>query len=71
MKTGKIQTRSGTEFIFRIHEPDEIHLYPIQSDPMRGVCQKCKKMPKGTIEYFCIDHPPRTVSFQPILSPFT
>lgn len=70
MTSGILIRPDGNRFIFRVHD-DEILAWDIFSDPSRGMTHKWKKLPKGTVVGFDIDDPPSTVSFQPVLTPFT
>lgn len=66
---GLLTTRSGNKFIFRPDITGDFNWigWEIDSDLTRGQTHKWNDLPKGHIEWFDVDDPPETVSYQPIL----
>lgn len=66
---GLLTARSGTKFIIRPDETGDFAFlgWEIDSDYNRGQTHKWRELPKGDIEWFDVDNPPQTVSYQPII----
>ena len=60
----------GRKFLVRRHD-SQWWGWEWAADPSRGTTHKWDKLPKGVVEAFNVDNPPRTVNYTPLLSPFT
>lgn len=69
--TGVVTTKKGTTYIFR---DDHAHgkgiwAWDIHGDYDKATVHKWKKLPRHSIvEFFDIENPPPTVSYQPLLN---
>lgn len=68
--TGILHTSKGKRLAFRWYDGEWL-LWPLDSDFSRGKTHRLPELPKGKVEEFDIESPPRTVGFVPILTNYS